>query len=122
MRRALTRLAIFLLVLLALDRLLFAGAMHLRDAGWAPPEIDLIYRSQWDPAIVFFGDSRTHHHFDMRVVESLTGLSAYNFGRDEGTTAEKLFLLEEYLHQGHRPRLVVFEADVTGLAPRKGRF
>jgi hypothetical protein len=122
MRRALPKLAIFLLVLLALDRLLYIGATYLRDTGWHPRDVDLVYERHWDPAIVFFGDSRTKHNFDMRIVESSTGLSAFNLGRESASTAETLLILEEYLKHGHRPHIVVFEADVRSLWVKMGKF
>ena len=67
MRHAITRLVVFVALLVALDRLVYAGAVFLRDHGGHPTEIDLIYdEGGWNPSVVFFGDSRTRHNFDMQ--------------------------------------------------------
>jgi hypothetical protein len=123
MRRTIVRLLVFVGLLLVLDRLVYAGAIYLRDHGGHPAEIDLIYDDGgWNPAVVFFGDSRTRHNFDMHAVEKLTGLAAYDFGRDNASAEQSLFMLEEYLRHKHRPSVVVFEADPQLLDKEYGQF
>lgn len=122
MRQAIPRAALFIALLLVLDRLIFAGAEYLRDNAGHPQGIDLIYDRGWNPQVAFFGDSRTKHNFDMSVIESLTGLRAYDFGRDGISAEEVLFMLEEYLRYGHKPRVVVFQADPRLLDARVGQF
>lgn len=123
MHRTITKLFAFVVLLLVLDRLVYAGAVYLRDHGAHPAEIDLIYDDGgWNPPVVFFGDSRTRHNFDMHEVEKLTDLAAYDFGRDNASAEQSLFMLEEYLHHKHRPSVVVFEADPMFLDKKYGRF
>ena len=45
---------------------------------------------------MFFGNSRTKHNFDMQEVENLTGLAAYDFGRDNASAVQSLFMLESF--------------------------
>jgi hypothetical protein len=124
MRQTVTRLVVFVALMVAMDRLVYAGAAFLRDhAGHPMNGIDLIYdEGGWNPPIVFFGDSRTRLNFDMREVESLTGLAAYDLGYDNASAEQSLFMLEEYLHHEHRPSVVVFEADPMLLDKRYGSF
>ena len=123
MRHAITRLVVFVALLVALDRLFYAGAVFLRDHSGHPTEIDLIYdEGGWNPPVVFFGDSRTRHNFDMSEVENLTDLAAYDFGRNNASAEQSLFMLEEYLHHNHRPSVVVFEADPQFLDKKYGKF
>jgi hypothetical protein len=122
MRQAITRLVLFLACWLVLDRLLYAGAVFLRDNSGHRQEIDLIYDEGWNPSVAFFGDSRTRHNFDVEEVETSTGLATYDFGRDGISAEEILFMLEEYLRHGHRPRVVVFEADPRLLDLAVGQF
>ena len=123
MRRTITKLFVFVVLLLVLDRLVYAGAVFLRDHGAHPTEIDLIYDDGgWNPPIVFFGDSRTKHNFDMQEVEKLTDLAAYDFGRNNASAEQSLFMLEEYLLHNHRPSVVVFEADPQFLDKGYGQF
>jgi hypothetical protein len=123
MRQAITRFVVFVALLVGLDRLVYAGAVLLRDHSGHPVEIDLIYdEGGWNPPVVFFGDSRTRRNFDMHVVENLTGLAAYDFGRDNASAEQNLFMLEEYLRHKHHPSVVVFEADPPFLDKGYGRF
>ena len=123
MRQAITRLVVFVALLVGLDRLVYAGAVFLRDNSGHAVEIDLIYdEGGWNPPVVFFGDSRTRRNFDMHEVENLTGLAAYDFGRDNASAEQNLFMLEEYLRHKHHPNVVVFEADAPFLDEGYGRF
>ena len=123
MRRAITRLVVFVALLMVLDRLVYAGAVFLRDHNGHPTEIDLIFDDGgWNPQVVFFGDSRTRHNFDMSEIEYLTGLRAYDFGLGGASAEQNLFMLEEYLHHNHHPSVVVFEADPQFLDKTYGRF
>jgi hypothetical protein len=112
MRQALIKVSLFFGLLFVLDRLVYAGATYLRDNSSHLDGIDLIYQvDSWNPSILFFGDSRTHRNFDMREIETLTGLSAYNFGFDNASAEEGLFILEQYLSHKESPHVVVFEAE-----------
>jgi hypothetical protein len=123
MRQAVTRLVVFVVLLVALDRLVYAGAAFLRDHAGHPTGIDLIYDDGgWNPPIVFFGDSRTQINFDMHEVENLTGLAAYDFGYNNASAEQSLFMLEEYLRHEHRPSVVIFEADPAFLNKGYGMF
>jgi hypothetical protein len=123
MRQAIIKLIVFVALLVVLDRLVYEGAIFLRDHSGHPVEIDLIYdEGGWNPPVVFFGDSRTRRNFDMHEVENLTGLAAYDFGRDGASAEQNLFMLEEYLRTKHHPSVVVFEADPQFLDERYGRF
>jgi hypothetical protein len=123
MHQAITRLVVFVALLVVLDRLVYAGAVFLRDHSGHPTEIDLIYdEGGWNPPVVFFGDSRTRRNFDMHEVESSTGLAAYDFGRDNASAEQNLFMLEEYLHHKHHPSVVIFEADPLFLHEGYGQF
>jgi hypothetical protein len=122
MRRTILRIVVFAALLMALDRLVYAGAMFLRDDSGVPEGVDLLYDARWDPQVIFFGDSRTKHSFDLEVIEAGTGLSAYGFAQSGASPEQSLFMLKEALRNGHRPRVVVFEADPLELSPTYGVF
>jgi hypothetical protein len=123
MCQAITRLVVFVTLFVMLDRLVYAGAIFMRDHSGHPAEIDLIYdEGGWDAPVVFFGDSRTARNFDMHEVENLTGLAAYDFGRDGASAEQDLFMLEEYLRHNHHPSVVIFEADPGFLHNGYGQF
>jgi hypothetical protein len=123
MRKHIAHVAFFVCLLLGFDRLIYGAAMYVRDHGRHPQGIDVIYQDEsWSPDIVFLGDSRTRRNFDMQAVESLTGLSAYDFGYDNASAEEALFILEQFLSHKHSPRIVVFEADPPMLDKAYGAF
>lgn len=116
-------IALFVGLLLGLDRLIYTAAMYMRDHGRHPQGIDIIYQDEsWSPKVVFIGDSRTRRNFDMQAVESLTGLSAYDFGYDNASAEEALLILEQFLSHKDTPRVVVFEADPPMLDKAYGAF
>jgi hypothetical protein len=121
-RTFLIKALLFAAVLVALDRAIFAGAMYLRDHSDYHEGVDLLYYKNWDPAVVFFGDSRTHLNFDMSVIEQLTGLSAYNFGINGDRTRENVFMIDQLFRNDHHPKVVVLEADAYSLGEDEGRF
>lgn len=122
MRRTILRIVVFAALLVALDRLVYGGAMYLRDSSTVPEGVDLLYDARWDPQVIFFGDSRTKHSFDLQVIEADTGLSAYGFAQNGASPEQNLFMLKEALRNGHQPRVVVFEADPLELTPHYGVF
>jgi hypothetical protein len=123
MPKHIARIALFVGLLLGFDRLIYTTAMYMRDHGRQPQGIDLIYQDKsWSPEIVFVGDSRIKRNFDMQTVESLTGLSAYDFGYDNASAEEALFILEQFLSHKSSPRVVVFEADPPMLDKAYGLF
>jgi lysophospholipase L1-like esterase len=107
MRRALLQALVFIATLV------MTSASHLYGQG--------SLRSS-DRAVVFFGDSRTHHNFDMAVVERMTGLPAYNFGIDGGSTRQTVLMLDRLLDAGQRPKVIVLEADVNSLTSTFGEL
>jgi hypothetical protein len=122
MRRALLHAVVFVAVLVAVDRAIFAGAMYLRDHGNLRNGADLLYDPSWDPSVVFFGDSRTTHNFDMSVIEAMTGLTAYNFGIDGSGTRQNVLMIDQLLGYHHHPKVIVLEADVNSLSNNWGRL
>jgi hypothetical protein len=121
-RSILIRVLLFVAVLVALDRTIFAGAMYLRDHGNLRSGTDLLYDPSWDAPVVFFGDSRTHHNFDMSVIESMTDMSAYNFGIDGSGTRQNVLMIDQLLRYRHHPEVIVLEADVNSLNIGWGTF
>jgi hypothetical protein len=121
-KRHIIQLAVFALVLLGIDRAVYAAAIYARDSATTYGKLSEIYRPSEDYGIVIFGSSRAYLHYDVSELSSLTGQSVFNFGLD-GTNAEQhLFELEEYLRRGGSPEMVVFEADPESLDPSFYRF
>jgi hypothetical protein len=61
--------------------------------------------------IVISGSSRAISHYDPRLIESITGHSAYNLGRNGSQTDMELAVLKTYLKHNRRPELVIQNLD-----------
>lgn len=122
MRKALIRAALFIAILLVLDRAVFAWILHLRNESGYHEGIYLIYYPKWDAEIDFFGNSRTRHNYDMRVIENETKRTAYDFGIDGIGVQEAVFMIEEALRNGHHPKVIVLQTEPVCLVPVYGFF
>jgi hypothetical protein len=61
--------------------------------------------------IVVTGSSRATAHFDPRVIESITGRTAFNLGRNGSQTDMQVAILKAYLEHNRKPELVVQNLD-----------
>ena len=61
--------------------------------------------------VLIFGTSRANHHYDVKFIEQLTGLTAYNTGRDGNYIFYQTALLKSVLKR-YRPKQVIL--DFTG--------
>lgn len=111
MLRILVKLLFFVIVFMMLDRAIFAAAMYIRDHRGYHEGINLIYYPKWDAQIVFFGNSRTAHNYDMQRIEEITKQTAYNFGIDGIGLQQSVFMIEELLRNNHHPKVIVLQAD-----------
>lgn len=61
--------------------------------------------------IVISGSSRAVTHYDPRIIERVTGLSAFNIGRNGSQTDLQLAVLKTYLQHNRKPKLVIHNLD-----------
>jgi len=61
--------------------------------------------------IVITGSSRAAAHYDPRVIEALTGHSAFNLGRNGSQTDMQVAFLKAYLAHNRRPEIVIHNLD-----------
>lgn len=62
--------------------------------------------------IVITGSSRAIRHYDPRVISRLTGLSAFNLGRNASLIDLQLAVLREYLAHNRTPRVLIHNLDI----------
>jgi hypothetical protein len=63
---------------------------------------------QTEADIVIFGTSRANHHYDTKLIENETGLSAYNTGRDGQFIFYQTALLKSLLSR-HTPKQIILD-------------
>lgn len=72
--------------------------------------------------ILFIGSSRAMHHFNPRIVDSLTGLSSYNAGIDGANLLEINMTLECYLKSHPAPKIIFADIAINSFAIKKLPF
>src|SRR3954463_431902 len=66
--------------------------------------------------VLFIGSSRTHGTIYPRIIDSITGLSAYNAGADGANVAEFYLILKGYLIHHPPPKLLFLTIDASCLS------
>lgn len=61
--------------------------------------------------IIITGSSRAVSHYDPRIIQSVTGLTAFNIGRNGSQTDMQLAVLKTYLKHNRKPRIVLHNLD-----------
>jgi hypothetical protein len=61
--------------------------------------------------VIISGSSRAAYDYDPRVIEAVTGVSAFNLGRNGSQTDVQLAVLRAYLEHNRKPRLIVHSLD-----------
>ena len=61
--------------------------------------------------IVISGSSRAVSHYDPRIIQTLTGRSAFNVGRNGSQTDMQVAVLKAYLEHNRKPDIVVHNLD-----------
>lgn len=122
MRKFLPHLLLFLVVLLALDRALYAGLESLRTRRPLMNALDLLYEPGQQADIVFLGSSRVSLHVDPETIAARTGATVLNLGYQGSALDMTAFMLDEYLRLKPAPRIVVVGIDDYSLTEGRMRF
>jgi hypothetical protein len=61
--------------------------------------------------IIITGSSRAISHYDPRIIEAITGRTAFNLGRNGSQTDMQLAVLKTYLAHNRTPKLVLHNLD-----------
>lgn len=62
--------------------------------------------------IVITGSSRAYRHYDPRILSRVTGLAAFNLGRNASQIDLQLAVLKAYLRHNRKPLLVIQNLDI----------
>jgi hypothetical protein len=92
------------------DRAVSEGLRRIQTSSFGVSNRIMTGRVNAD--IVISGSSRAMVHYDPRIIESRTGLTAYNIGLNGSQTDLQLALLKAYLEHNSPPKLVVHNLDL----------
>jgi hypothetical protein len=93
-----------------LDSLIDNGFRRIETSGFGTT--NNILSGSVNADVVISGSSRAMVHYDPRILQSVTGLSAYNIGRNGSQTDIQLSVLRAYLRHNAKPKLVLHNLDL----------
>jgi hypothetical protein len=102
-------LALSVLVFGVSDYLIGTGLRRLKTSTFGI--YNKLVNGQLNAAILITGSSRALTHYDARVIQSSTGLSAFNIGINGSQTDMQVALFKTYLKHNAKPLLLVHNLD-----------
>ncbi len=108
--KRITAFFLFLVLsLLGFHHLIQFGMRRIETGGFGVT--NRIVAGQVNANIVISGSSRALTHYDPRIIQDITGRSAFNIGRNGSQTDMQLAVLKTYLQRNTPPKLVIHNLD-----------
>jgi len=111
--RAVLRVAAFFCLIGALifglDGWIGSGFRKLQTSQYGV--LNQVMNGQVNAQIVVTGSSRAASHYDPRILQTATGRSVYNIGRNGSQTDMQVALLRAYLEHNRKPEMVIHNLD-----------
>jgi hypothetical protein len=112
-RQALLRIACFFCLVavlaVALNAVISIGLRRIQTSTFGAE--NRMMQGNVIAQVVVTGSSRASSHFDPRVIHAITGLSAFNLGRNGSQTDMQLVILKAYLEHNKKPEIVIHNLD-----------
>jgi len=87
---------LMVLVAFVLDRVFTVGLRRIETSEFGAS--NKVFSGQVNANIVISGSSRALVHYDPRIIQNITGLTAYNLGRNAAQTDMQCAFLKTYLN------------------------
>lgn len=112
-RLALARLGVFFALIAGciwmLDATITAGLGRMHTSVYGVS--NRIMNGQINAQVVVTGSSRAASHYDPRVIRQITGLDAFNLGRNGSQTDMQIAVFKAYLKHNRKPAIVLHNLD-----------
>jgi hypothetical protein len=112
-RSAVIRIAAFFGVLVTLiflmNAVITSGLRRIKTSAFGAS--NQIMEGEVNADIVVTGSSRALAHYDPRIIESITGETAFNLGRNGSQTDMQVAFLKAYLAHNRKPQVVIHNLD-----------
>lgn len=92
-----------------LDAMITSGLRRIKTSQYGAS--NRIMEGKVNAQIVVTGSSRAVSHYDPRIIETQTGRSAFNLGRNGSQTDMQVAVLKAYLEHNRKPDLVIHNLD-----------
>src|SRR5215204_4792803 len=66
--------------------------------------------------ILFIGSSRTVHHINPKLIDSITGMRSYNAGVDGANLVEMSLIFKSYLNSHPPPKILFIDLSISSFA------
>lgn len=93
----------------ALDAAITNGLRRIKTSSYGAS--NQVMQGKVNAQIVITGSSRALAHYDPRTIQTITGKSAYNLGRNGSQTDMQVAFLKAYLAHNQKPEVVIHNLD-----------
>jgi hypothetical protein len=97
------------ILVFVLNAMINSGLRRLKTSQFGVS--NKIVQGKINADIVITGSSRAVSHYDPRLIESATGHSAFNLGRNGSQTDMQLAVLKTYLKHNRKPEVIIQNLD-----------
>jgi hypothetical protein len=108
-RRLLCFFAVTVAMVFAVNALITSGLRKIKTSQYGVS--NLIMAGKVNSQIIITGSSRALSHYDPRIIEKQTKLSAFNLGRNGSQTDMQIAILKTYLEHNRKPEIIIHNLD-----------
>jgi hypothetical protein len=112
--------AVIIILAFALNAVIASGLRRIKTSQFGVT--NRIMQGRVNAQIVITGSSRAVSHYDPRLLEASTGLSAFNLGRNGSQTDMQVAVLRAYLEHNRKPELVIHNLDAFSFVTTRGAY
>jgi hypothetical protein len=108
-RRLLCFFAVTVALVFAVNAVITSGLRKIKTSQYGVS--NLIMAGKVNSQIIITGSSRALSHYDPRIIEKETTLSAFNLGRNGSQTDMQIAVLKAYLEHNRKPEIIIHNLD-----------
>jgi hypothetical protein len=124
LRKAVLRLvgfcAIIILAACVVNRMVTTGLRNIKTSAFGA--LNQVMEGKVNADVVITGSSRALAHYDPRVIEAITGRTAFNLGRNGSQTDMQVAFLKAYLDHNRQPQIVIHNLDAFSFVTTREVF
>ncbi len=109
LRRLLSFFGLLIVLTFATHFMITSGLRRMKTSAFGA--MNQVMDGKVNAQVVITGSSRALAHYDPRTLEAVTGLSAFNLGRNGSQTDMQVAFLKAYLAHNRRPEIVIHNLD-----------
>jgi hypothetical protein len=108
-RRLICFLGVTIALAFAVNAMITSGLRKIETSQYGVS--NLIMNGKVNSQVIVAGSSRALSHYDPRIIEEETKLSAFNIGRNGSQTDMQIAVLKAYLEHNRKPEIIIHNLD-----------